>query len=423
MSSELRIVALAGQTVYVHIMNSSGKRWNGTDFETYVAGNYADYDVALTEQGTSGVYLGDFPTAITTGGTYAYFGYIQAGGSPAEGDIVVGTGTVTWTGSVTSTSATELLAAYATGQTVYAHILNSSGERWNGSDFETYASANYDTYDVSLTEQGGSGVYVSGFPAGITTAGSYAYFIYLQAGGSPAEGDVIIGTGTIDWTGSETTVVAASGSMTGSDWISYVQRHGFVRTDKDDLIYECTSDAIQIMRRDVFTDEAAVDSETTDTISTLGEYQIDIESDFGLIISVILEDGTTAKELEIIDRTRFNRLYNDHAVTADRGYPEHVMFYAGKMYIGPIPDRTDYVYRLFYTRRGQTVSASSSVPFTALYRDVLLLKVYELLYEALDEMDKSDRFAAKFRESWMYAKRRELLNSKEHVFFGIYRDV
>lgn len=54
--------------------------------------------MAGAEQGvSSGYYVGTFPTVAS--GYYNVVAKLQAGGSPAESDLTVGTGTVAWTGA------------------------------------------------------------------------------------------------------------------------------------------------------------------------------------------------------------------------------------------------------------------------------------------------------------------------------------
>lgn len=106
----------------------------------------------------------------------------------------------------------ELKIVSSPGFTVYAHILNTSANIWNGSAFETYSVANYVTYGISLMEQGGSGVYIGDFPILITTADKYEVIYYIRSGAVEAEGDSIAGTGTIDRTGTTTVTVSSSAS-------------------------------------------------------------------------------------------------------------------------------------------------------------------------------------------------------------------
>lgn len=111
MAGELQAPYLTGRTVYAVVRNAVGEAWN-TDseaFEAYQTANYADYAIALTEQGTAGqVYAGDMPAAAA--GVYGVTVHDQAGGSPAEGDLVVGAGSVEWDGTVVASVASRLAA-------------------------------------------------------------------------------------------------------------------------------------------------------------------------------------------------------------------------------------------------------------------------------------------------------------------------
>lgn len=315
--------------------------------------------------------------------------------------------------------ASEIRGVSSSG-TLYARLLNRSAQAWNTSTlgFESYSSGNYANYSLTMTEQGNSGVYIADFPSSILTAGTYEYFVHRQGGGSPAEGDTIINTGKIDWTGTNSvTVTASAGAMTGLDFRDYVLRLGFKRTDKDSELYEATTDAIQEFRRRYMFDEAEADTTTTDTISVLGDFKLDIESNLGLILSVTLQDGTDAVPLSIISKAKFDKLYPDINVTVDRGYPKHACLYAGQIYLGPIPDSISYTYRLSYSLRAGTItSASAGVPFTNLYRDVLADNVLMRLYRGLEEYDKADRHEAAFEKGFLMATRRENMNSKASTF-------
>lgn len=100
-----------------------------------------------------------------------------------------------------------------TGQTVYAVIRNSVGAIWNGSAFVSYNAINWTTYKVALTEEttnGSDGYYKGDFPSGIVTAGIYNIEVRLQSGGSAAITDIVIGAGSIEWTG--TSVVFTLGA-------------------------------------------------------------------------------------------------------------------------------------------------------------------------------------------------------------------
>ena len=315
--------------------------------------------------------------------------------------------------------ANELRGATGAGQVCYALLMNSSGQFWNGSAFEAYASVNYANYVIDLDEVGlNTGIYLGDFPSAVTTAGTYEYFVKPSINGASAESedDPIANTGRIDWTGTAV-AAASSGSLSGSQWLAYVLRGGFKRTDKDTEIYEETTDAIQEMRRRFMFDEAEVEMTSTDTISVLGDYKITPESDHGLMLGINIIDDENATPLTFKSKHDFNLLYPDISVTADRGYPEHFTVYGGYILLGPIPDSTSYSYRISYSSRAGVVSSgTASVPFTALYRDVLREKVLEKMYFLMEDFEKSAQHEAKFERKWLDVTRRERQNSGQGTF-------
>src|SRR5580658_3175264 len=103
----------------------------------------------------------------------------------------------------------NLLTQFASGQTVYALILNSAGQVWNpnSSAFETPTAANWTHYAIAMAEQTVGnlrGIYEGSFPSGITTAGVYNILFREQGSSSPAAGDTNNGMlgGQFFWTGS-----------------------------------------------------------------------------------------------------------------------------------------------------------------------------------------------------------------------------
>jgi hypothetical protein len=310
------------------------------------------------------------------------------------------------------------------GWTVYVVIQNKSGQFWNTSseEFESFNASNWADYDVSLTEQGSSGIYLGDFPTAVTAAGTYPYYAYRRVGGTPAQSDTRVGNGSEDWTGTAS-ASAASGAMTASDWRDYVLRGGFKRTNMDTEIYEATTDAIQELRRRFDFDEAQVETTTTDTISSLGDFKIEVESDLGLVLGVIIEDGTDGIRLGHISKNLFDERYPDINVTNDRGYPKDFTIYDGHIYIGPIPDQTSYSYRISYSSRAGTItSTTAAVPFTNLYRDALRDLVNYFLYESLDAFDKANYYRDKFERKFVDMTRRERQNQGKDGFATQYTD-
>jgi len=112
----------------------------------------------------------------------------------------------------------ELSCTYPTGNTLYAHLFNSNGQIYNGSSFESPQDANYGNYDIAAPEKENTGIYEANMPA--STAGIYSFVFRLQAGASPAAGDLSVGSESIDWDGSNevalTTTIADSIVADGS---------------------------------------------------------------------------------------------------------------------------------------------------------------------------------------------------------------
>lgn len=105
MAKEISPVAhILSKTLYAIVFNSVGQAWDTTGtpaFETYVPGSQGDYDIAVAElggAGNSGIYAGDFPSAILPG-LYRVVVYEQAGGSPAATDAPVWGMEINWDGA------------------------------------------------------------------------------------------------------------------------------------------------------------------------------------------------------------------------------------------------------------------------------------------------------------------------------------
>lgn len=420
MANELRGVSPSG-TLYAHLLDNTGKRWNGSAFETYAAGNYSTYDITMTEQGNSQTYVGDFPSTITTAGAFDYYVYLQVGASPAEGDPVIVVGRYNWGGSAVTVGSAGAasgseIRGVSTTATLYARIMNSVGQIWNGSAFEAYAAGSYSTYDLAMTEQGNSGLFTVDFPTAITSSGTYEFFVHAQAGGSPAEGDVVVNTGKIDWTGSAA-IEPSIGGMSGANFRGYILRRGFKRTDKDTEIYEAMTDVVEEMRRRFRFDEAEIEATVTGLITTLGQFKMAIESNLGLLVGLVMEDSTTAVPLNQLTKDEYDEKYPDANVTSDRGYPRDFCVYGGQVYIGPIPDSVSYSYRMTYSvKAGTIISSTDSVPFTNLYRKVFAAGVLSQLYMDLEEFEKSAFFEAQFEKGFEQAKTRERANSGVSTF-------
>lgn len=104
MSNELRTTWNTGENIYAVIYNSNAYVWHlaGNAFESFgpFTRDMDDYDIALTEQGTSGgYYSGDFDADIPSG-KYLIVYYQRIGGTAANDDPPIAYDYGQWTGTV-----------------------------------------------------------------------------------------------------------------------------------------------------------------------------------------------------------------------------------------------------------------------------------------------------------------------------------
>ncbi len=101
MADTLHTTHTSGATVYAMIFNAAGQVADvvAQAFEAYDTASIANYDLAMTEQGTaSRHYLAAFPAWIPAG-MYRVTYYDQTGGAPAETDAIVAEEVVHWHGA------------------------------------------------------------------------------------------------------------------------------------------------------------------------------------------------------------------------------------------------------------------------------------------------------------------------------------
>jgi hypothetical protein len=111
MANEIQLQSATGRTVYGVIFRDSDQQvYNGSGFEALDGDNWGDYDVALTEVGTTGIYRGTFP--VVASANYSVLIYWQQAGSPATSDVLIGIQPVAWSG----TAVASLLASQVVGK-------------------------------------------------------------------------------------------------------------------------------------------------------------------------------------------------------------------------------------------------------------------------------------------------------------------
>jgi len=108
----------------------------------------------------------------------------------------------------------DITIVYPSGFALYAiRRRNADGYIWDVGDVAweaigTWNNARIDECDIAITDKGGN-FYTIPYPADI--AGNYTTIVFLQAGGSPATTDAILGSMNISETGKtithETTLI------------------------------------------------------------------------------------------------------------------------------------------------------------------------------------------------------------------------
>jgi hypothetical protein len=106
--------------------------------------------------------------------------------------------------------ARELQAFGPIGAAAYGLLFHDGfGLVWNNTShaFETPAAANWASYALPFTEQGGTGIFFGDMPAGLAR-GTYAYIVRKQLGTTPVPTDGWLDQGSIEWSGSATVSLA-----------------------------------------------------------------------------------------------------------------------------------------------------------------------------------------------------------------------
>jgi hypothetical protein len=175
MAGEIQIQYASSKTVYTIIRSKNAQVWNNNTsaLEVYNASNWADYVISLVEQGTSGFYAGNFPTAITAG-VYSITAYQQLTGSPAVSDQFIGGGDYQWSGT-TTLPLSDLATSGQVGQ--FAPMKIYRGEMIQNFKFYMVSSADHVT------------PFTSGICSGQILRDGGASFTALQSGAFTEEGN------------------------------------------------------------------------------------------------------------------------------------------------------------------------------------------------------------------------------------------
>lgn len=175
----------------------AGTAWDGSAWVDRSA-NWSACAVAMTDTGNN-LYEGAIPETVPSG-TYLVQSYLQVGGSPAESDPLVGTGTVVWPGTTEPLPGSEFSVEYESGHTLNAILWTDEGTAWNGVGFAVPTPETWESFLLPMVD-GGDGTYTGHVPIDMPP-GTYTARVYLQEGADPASTDPVVGLGSIVWEGS-----------------------------------------------------------------------------------------------------------------------------------------------------------------------------------------------------------------------------
>lgn len=99
MADEIQVQDVTGLTLYAQVRKSLDPTkilsTVASAFVTFSSADWLNYDIAMTEQGSSGLYLGTIPSYAGSG-VFSVTSYAQSGVSPAESDLAIATGNITY---------------------------------------------------------------------------------------------------------------------------------------------------------------------------------------------------------------------------------------------------------------------------------------------------------------------------------------
>lgn len=203
--------------------------------------------------------------------------------------------------------------------------------------------------------------------------------------------------------------------MTGSEFYEYVVRT-FKRTDKPNEVYDAITDTIFDMCERMEFEDAKVEAYTAAGISALGDYKLDLPSDFGRMIGdVRWSDQDNSRTLTRLSKHEFNEKFGD----ADGddlidGEPTHYCVFGNQILLGPIPDDTTYEYQIDYSTfpADAVTSTTTEVIFTDKARECVKFGTLARLLEVVGMFDLADRYRVRFENELSQFVAREKENTR-----------
>lgn len=203
--------------------------------------------------------------------------------------------------------------------------------------------------------------------------------------------------------------------MTGAEFHDYVVRT-FKRTDKSDEIYDAITDTILDMCERMDFEDTKVEAYTAAGISALGDYKLDLPSDFGRLIGdVRWSDQDNSRTLTRLSKQEFNEKFGDaDGDDVIDGEPTHYCVFGNQILLGPIPDDTTYEYQLDYSTfpADAVTSTTAEVIFTDTARECVKFGTLARLFEVIEQFDMADRYRIRFENELTQFAEREKGNTR-----------
>lgn len=203
--------------------------------------------------------------------------------------------------------------------------------------------------------------------------------------------------------------------MTGLEFYDYVVRT-FKRTDKSSEVYDAITDTILDMCERMDFEDTKVEAYTTSGITVLGDYKIDLPSDFGRLIGdVRWSDQDNSRTLTPLSKQEFNEKFGD--LDGDDpidGEPTHYCVFGNQILLGPVPDDTTYEYQIDYSTfpADPVTTLTTEVVFTDKARECVKFGSLARLYEVMENFDMAERYRGKFENELGQFVAREKLNTR-----------
>lgn len=203
--------------------------------------------------------------------------------------------------------------------------------------------------------------------------------------------------------------------MSGTEFHDYIIRT-FKRTDKTVEIYDAITDTIIDMCERMGFEDTKVEAYTASGITVIGDYKLDLPSDFGRLIGdVRWSDQSNSWTLTPLSKQEFNEKFPDpDGDSPIDGKPTHYCVFGNQILLGPVPDDTTYEYQIDYSTfpEDAITNLTTEVIFTDKARECVKFGALYRLYESIEEWDLSTKYKDKYEAELGQFADREKVNTR-----------